>query len=1007
MHPRLVSIARSGRHVVLRTADGLELVDALGTTRVAFRGRPVDFACVNTMLWVIPQGGRQIDRFALATGRALPAIALSRPAAALVAERGDQIDSAIAVGEPSALVLGDAVLEIDHVAPRVFPLGGRRVAVVDGDTMHLLELGRPAPLASVRVGGAVDTVESIYGGRLLAVKSDDGAWTVLRADGTRVHRVAVGCAGRWAVASGAGIVITVDAESWKWIDLRCGVVRAEGTASAVFDDVDVSSDGRYLALACRDGAGSQVLHLASAELLASACARGSSPVIATAAAGLPPAAVSCERTQFAEGRHVELDEDAVDAGAAATSAVLAALVPRGLGEPLRALPGGAASHWPPYASAREHLDDILEQAAARVGHAIAEGAACGKLALAPDALRALGIAADARGRLAEVMARTAGRTRATIAVGRSLPLVELMRELDLSPTAGHVVALVLAASQRGEVAKLFQILADDPRRPGIDRCAIETILAGSNPSGRAAIAAELAASAPLRRYGVVAVTGESALDTISLAPIVIARLREHIPRPSAIRPLFELWLAPKAARDLAEAVTRPRPAHAPLRLVLRGRRGAGRRSLAAALAASLGRATAEIDCAHLPRAGVTMAGELQQELRRAVLRGCIPVVAGLELADAGDAEGQDRIRQVVRTHPGPIVVRAAPDSSLPIDPGFSCVVLPALSECERAAYWRRALARAGLPATEANALAARWRLGPGQIEEVISKAGNGATLDDLARQHVATRLGHLATRVERLSRWENVALPDDVSDSVRELIARVAHRKTVFDDWGFDAKLTTARGITALFYGPPGTGKSMVASLVARELGLELYRIDLSRIMSKWIGETEKNLAEVFDAAEEGQVAILFDEADALFAKRTEVKSSVDRYANAEVNYLLQRLDTFEGVAILTTNLDGSIDPAFKRRMSLRLQFPFPDEDIRRRLWSVHIPAATPTANDFNFDDLARKFPLSGGYIRNSALRAAFLAAQERLPLTQDHLLRAIALEYRELGKLSASGRIE
>jgi SpoVK/Ycf46/Vps4 family AAA+-type ATPase len=288
----------------------------------------------------------------------------------------------------------------------------------------------------------------------------------------------------------------------------------------------------------------------------------------------------------------------------------------------------------------------------------------------------------------------------------------------------------------------------------------------------------------------------------------------------------------------------------------------------------------------------------------------------------------------------------------------------------------------------------------------------GATLDTgaldaLAHQHVAARLTHLATPVRRLADWDQVALAEDVVDSIREFIGRIAHRRTVLEDWGFDGKVASARGLTALFYGPPGTGKSMVAGLIARELGLELYRIDLARIVSKWIGETEKHLAEVFDAAEDGQVVLLFDEADSLFAKRTEVKTSVDRYANLEVNYLLQRLDAFEGIAILTTNLDGSIDPAFKRRMSLRLQFPFPDEEMRVRLWAAHVPAEAPIAGNFNFGELARKYPLSGGYIRNSMLRGAYLAAQERRPLAHEHLVRAIALEYRELGQLAVGGRLE
>ena|GEM_PF-4879070 len=261
-----------------------------------------------------------------------------------------------------------------------------------------------------------------------------------------------------------------------------------------------------------------------------------------------------------------------------------------------------------------------------------------------------------------------------------------------------------------------------------------------------------------------------------------------------------------------------------------------------------------------------------------------------------------------------------------------------------------------------------------------------------------------ASRVSRLANWEEVCLPEEVLDSISEFIGRAAHRKTVFESWGFDP--ATARGMTALFAGPPGTGKTLVAGLVARELGLELYRIDLARIVSKWIGETEKNLAEVFDAAEDGQCVIVFDEADSLFARRTEVKSSVDRYANLEVNYLLQRLDTFEGIAILTTNIEGSIDDAFKRRMSMRLTFPFPDEETRLRLWAAHIPAQAPVQGDLKLLDIATRFPLSGGYIRNCALRAAFLAAQKGSPLTHEHLLRAINLEYLDIGKLQPGGRL-
>src|SRR5688500_15999565 len=224
-----------------------------------------------------------------------------------------------------------------------------------------------------------------------------------------------------------------------------------------------------------------------------------------------------------------------------------------------------------------------------------------------------------------------------------------------------------------------------------------------------------------------------------------------------------------------------------------------------------------------------------------------------------------------------------------------------------------------------------------------------------------------------------------------------------------DRALATSRGLTALFSGPPGTGKTLVAGVVARELGLDLYQIDLSKLMSKWIGETERNLASIFDAAEDGQVILLFDEADSLFAKRTEVRSSNDRYANLEVNYLLQRLDSFEGIAILTTNASSSIDQAFKRRLSFRLSFPFPDEETREQLWRAHLPATLPTQGPLALDKLAHKYQLSGGYIRNACLRAAFLAARDGdgAGVSQAHLERAVELEFAELGKLSSTGSLD
>ena len=223
----------------------------------------------------------------------------------------------------------------------------------------------------------------------------------------------------------------------------------------------------------------------------------------------------------------------------------------------------------------------------------------------------------------------------------------------------------------------------------------------------------------------------------------------------------------------------------------------------------------------------------------------------------------------------------------------------------------------------------------------------------------------------------------------------------MFKQWGFDRKLPYGRGLSALFAGPPGTGKTMICSLLAKELGLELYRIDLSQVVNKYIGETEKNLGRVFDEAARGQVMLLFDEADSLFAKRTEVRSSNDRYANLEVNYLLQRLEAHEGVVVMTTNSENALDPAMRRRIRFRLRFPAPDEAQRTRLWQGMVPKEAQLAADVDLSVLAKRFPLAGGNIMNALVRAATAAAADGGPIRQQHLVRAAEFEYAEMGFLA------
>ena len=268
---------------------------------------------------------------------------------------------------------------------------------------------------------------------------------------------------------------------------------------------------------------------------------------------------------------------------------------------------------------------------------------------------------------------------------------------------------------------------------------------------------------------------------------------------------------------------------------------------------------------------------------------------------------------------------------------------------------------------------------------------------ETCRSQARSRLDDLAQRVETTAGWDALVLPAFQMQILRDIVVNVRQRARVYDQWGFAASSSRGLGISALFAGASGTGKTLAAEIMANELRLDLYRIDLSQVVSKYIGETEKNLRRVFDAAETAGAVLLFDEADALFGKRSEVKDSHDRYANIEVSYLLQRMEAYRGLAILTTNMKQALDQAFMRRIRFVVQFPFPDAAERAEIWKRVFPPATPTA-ELDVARLAR-LNVAGGNIRNIALGAAFLAADERTPVSMAHLLRVARAEYAKLDR--------
>jgi SpoVK/Ycf46/Vps4 family AAA+-type ATPase len=275
-----------------------------------------------------------------------------------------------------------------------------------------------------------------------------------------------------------------------------------------------------------------------------------------------------------------------------------------------------------------------------------------------------------------------------------------------------------------------------------------------------------------------------------------------------------------------------------------------------------------------------------------------------------------------------------------------------------------------------------------------------ADLYTASRLHSNRNLAQLAQKITPHYTWEDIVLPADPIEQLQEICERVKYRGRVLAEWGFQHKLAMGKGTNALFAGPPGTGKTMAADIIAHDLGLDLYKIDLSTVVSKYIGETEKNLSRIFDEAETSNAILFFDEADALFGKRTEVRDSHDRYANLEISYLLQKMEEYEGVVILATNLHKNMDDAFRRRMHFIIEFPFPDAPDRRRIWQNIWPANSPLAPELDFDFIAERVVVAGGNIRNIALAAAFLAAADGQTVTMPHLIKATQREYQKMGKL-------
>lgn len=520
--------------------------------------------------------------------------------------------------------------------------------------------------------------------------------------------------------------------------------------------------------------------------------------------------------------------------------------------------------------------------------------------------------------------------------------------------------------------------------------------------------AAFAPGAPLRWWRLVALAEG--------APLAQARLRldeavlHHLlgtgGPDAALMPLLRPAPAPPPLPPSLDAVAAEAAAllagEAPPLVQLVGPAGAGGAEAAAAAAARLG-APLEV----LPARNLPAAPEAREDLalrwrRHALLSGALLL---LEVE-----EGEEPARAAAALLPaldGAAVLVAAPHP-LPAPPGAAAVALEVSRPppLEQAALWRDALGpRAPALDGAIREVAAQYALGPGAIRALAAQApADGPALRRLCRRHLRRAMDGLAARIEPRARLEDLVLPEEVAAQLRLLLVHARQRLRVLEEWGFAARLGRGLGLGALFCGPPGTGKTLAAEAIAGELGLELFRVDLSRVVSKYIGETERNLARVFDAAECGEALLLFDEADALFGRRTEVKDSHDRYANIEVSFLLSRMEEHRGLSVLTTNMRQAMDVAFLRRLRFAVEFPFPDAAERARIWRRVLPDGAPVGA-LDFARLAQ-LNMPGGHIRNVALGAAFLAAEAGVPIGMAQIRAAAAAECAKLERPLAPAEV-
>jgi AAA+ superfamily predicted ATPase len=635
----------------------------------------------------------------------------------------------------------------------------------------------------------------------------------------------------------------------------------------------------------------------------------------------------------------------------------------------------------------------------------------------------------------------ADKVRASLERGIFLALPQLARLFALSRFELQIIVICLAPELKRKYDKLYAYLQDDVTRkkPSID---LVLDLLCLNQTERWQARALFADHAPLLKAGIVHLTDDrqspSGSSDLSRFLKLDRRILSYLAGDGSIdgrlnglvtffaqaRSLKSASVDSAIKRDVINLIEHHLDAQdvdrKKLVLYFHGPYGVGRQNLALGICERLRCPMLSIDTALLLKRESDFGNALRLIFREGLLSQAALYFDGADLL----MQENDRALVLLKTlatltlEYGWLVFLAGERPWLPRGvferAVFHAVELPVPDVPLRESAWREALGGLtyGVDTAWSGTLARQFKLTPGQIGDAASLAKNrcamrdgqkSITLADLysaCRSQSHEKLGELAVKTDPRYCWSDIVLPNERKTQLKEICSQIKHGHRVFGEWGFGRKLSRGKGLSVLFFGLPGTGKTMAAEIMANELALDLYKIDLSGVVSKYIGETEKNLARIFHEAESANAILFFDEADALFGKRTQVSDAHDRYANVETSYLLQKMEEYEGMVILATNLRENMDEAFTRRIRFTVEFPFPNAVSRMEIWKTHFPHEAPLSKAIDYTFLSKRFQIAGGNIKNIVLNAAFLAAENGGAIGMEHIIHGARREFEKMGKL-------